>query len=95
MFSVSLVIALKACEQSRIHSLGDNDAVIRYRVSLFNKTPIISQGETQVKAEVRAIKDQFHAYFQSFCKTWENFENTSEINLQLIALFITQSALVI
>ena len=50
MFSVSLVIALKACEQSRFHSLGDNNAVIRYRVSLFNKTPIISQGETQVKA---------------------------------------------
>ena len=81
MFSVSLVIALKAWEQSRFHSLGDNNAVIRYRVSLFNKAPIISQGETQVKAEVRAIKDQFHAYLQSFCKTWENFENTSEINL--------------
>ena len=29
MFSVSLVIALKACEQSRFHSLGDNNAVIR------------------------------------------------------------------
>ena len=79
MFSVSLVIALKACEQSRIHSLGDNNAVICYRVSLFNKTPIISQGETQVKTEVRAIKDQFHAYFQSFAK----LEKTLKIQVKL------------
>ena len=73
MFSVSLVIALKACEQSRFHSLGDNNAVIRYRVS------IISQGETQVKTEVRAVKDQFHAYFQSFAK----LEKTLKIQVKL------------